>query len=313
MAPVRRRVFRLATVLVVSSLLTLPSGSLEADPGGSAQASSAAPQVPPVAFHGPSYRYDERGVFERTALDVVAIPAGAAVWERGEWLTFGGVVAATGALMVPTDPSPDVRLDNWIEREFDPWMPDLWKMEYQAFLWGGLALGGFGSWGYAALTGNRRLAEAMSLTGEAVAVSQVYHLSLKLLTGREGPRMARGRGIFHGPAESLRLFPAGFPSGHFATLYAVFGTAQAYWEFPTVWDVTGHVLMGALASTHVLNHRHFLSEIIAGSAMGYAVGRWVVRHRSTRFEYRDGRSLRVTLLPTPRGVSVAFDLSGMIR
>jgi hypothetical protein len=242
-------------------------------------------------------------------VDVVAIPAGVVDWSGGDWATFGGLTAVTSALMLPTDPSPDARLDNWIEGAFDPWMPDLWQMEYQAFLWGGLAVGGLGSWGYAELTGNRKLAQAMSLVGESIAVSQVYHLGIKLLTGREGPRMGNGRGDFLGPGGSLDTFPAGTPSGHFATLYAAFGASQSYWDFPLVWDVTGHVLMGTLASTHVINHRHFLSEIVAGSAMGYAIGQWVVRHRSTRFEYREGRAVRVSVVPGLRGISLSIQLA----
>lgn len=278
-------------------------------PGQEPATERSTSEAPSVIYHGPEYRYDEAGVFERVATDVVAIPAGVVDWSAGDWATFGGVMAPTVALMLPTNPSPDVRLDNWIEGTFDPWMPDLWKMEYQAFLWGGLAVGGFGSWGYAELTDNRKLAQAMSLVGESVAVSQVYHLGIKILTGREGPRMAEGRGIFHGPLESYRMFPAGTPSGHFATLYAVFGASQAYWRFPLAWDVTGHVLMGTLASTHVINHRHFLSEIIAGSALGYAVGQWVVRHRSTRYEYRDRRAVRISVVPRPRGISLSIQLS----
>jgi hypothetical protein len=298
------------TTVLIWWCLSCPAASVFAEAPERDETAKATKHATPAAiFHGPAYRYDQAALLERSATDVVAIPAGVVNWSGGGWATFGGLMAGTTALMLPTDPSPDARLDDWIERRFDPWMPDLWQMKYQAFLWGGLAAGGLGSWGYAKVTGNRKLAEAMSLVGESVAVSQVYHLSIKILTGRAGPRMGQGRGIFRGPGGSFDTFPAGTPSGHFATLYAAFGASESYWDFPLAWDVTGHLLMGILASTHVINHRHFLSEIVAGSAMGYAIGQWVVRHRSTRYEYREGRAVRVSVGPARRGISLSIQVA----
>ena len=256
---------------------------------------------------GQQLRYGEAGVFKRVLFDVAAIPGNLPRWDEEDWALFTGLNAAGGALMWPLQPSLDVRIDRGIRDVFDPWMPDIWGMEFQIPLWGGLAVGGFGSWGIGALTGNDELAESMSLVGESVAVAQVYHLFFKLLTGRQGPRRGEKTGLFLGPTEAPRLFPEGTPSGHFATIYAIYGASQAYWEFPLVWDVVGHAVIGTLAATHVLNHRHYASEIVLGSAMGYAISHWVVRHRSTRFRYdAQGNPVRVNLVPGPGNLSLSI-------
>ena len=302
---------RWSAVLVLVLTVVGSAGAIAESPGDDEPSTERAvePPPPPGPFLGERYRYGRMKLVERTAYDLVAIPAGVADWRAEQWAVFSGVMVPAFALMAPTDPSPDVRLDRWFQKEFDPWFPDIWAMEYQIPFWTTLGVGGFGTWGIAAATDNDRLAQSMSMMAESVAVSQVYHMSLKLMTGREGPRDEQGRGIFHGPPGFFDYFPAGTPSGHFATLYAMWGAAQQYWQFPVGWDVTGHVVLGSLASTHVITHRHYLSESLVGSAMGYAIGQWVVRHRSTRYEYREGRAVRVTVLPRPRGLALSFQFT----
>lgn len=267
------------------------------------QTTREAPSPGPLL--GPSYRYQQSNLFERTFYDLAAIPANIPFWSLRDWAIFGGLAVSSGALLWPADPSLDVRLDRWITREVDPWMPDVWQAKFQGPFWAVLGVGTLGTWGIGALRGREDVVEGMSLMAEAVAVAQVYHIGLKLLTGRQGPRDGNGRGRFFGPARAFEIFPDGIPSGHFATIYAVFGSAQAYWRPPLAVDIGGHLLVGSLAATHVLNHRHFLSEIVLGAAMGYAISRWVVRHRSSRYEYRDGRSIRISLVPWREGLAVS--------
>jgi hypothetical protein len=59
-----------------------------------------------------------------------------------------------------------------------------------------------------------------------------------------------------------------------------------------------HLGAGFLVSALVLDDYHFLSDVLWGGAMGYAVGTWVIRNRSSRYSYgSDGQSLRLTLIP----------------
>ncbi len=247
-----------------------------------------------------SLRYDETGVFVRLLADIPAIPVSIATWQPWEWATFGAVSASVGGLMLPLDPPPDQRLDDLVTEHVDPWMPDIWGTPTQAVLWVTVASAGASAWGIAALRGETRLAESMSLAGEALAATQFYHLTLKLSLGREDET-----GKLRGFPESLSQFPAGTPGGHFATLYSLYGALEAYWQPRWYVRVAAHTVLAAGALTHFLNHRHLLSDQIWGASMGYSIGHWVVKNRSTRYRFDSaGEPTRIVVVPWRRGLAL---------
>ncbi|MCB9780505.1 MAG: phosphatase PAP2 family protein [Alphaproteobacteria bacterium] len=258
--------------------------------------------LPPL--HGPAFRYGELGLFPRAFSSMAAIPLGVPRWRAKGWLGLAGVMVPVGAMMLPLDPSPDARVEHWLLAH-DDGVPEIWATEMQAVLWPTLAVGTLATWGGAALADRPDIEQGMSLTVESVAVAQVYHLTLKMLIGREGPEHGDPPlGRILGPTASFRLFPAGTPSGHAATLFAMLGATQVYFA-PPVWvTVLTHGLTGGLVVMHVVNHRHFASDSLWGSALGYSVGAWVVKHRSTRYGYRDGAYRPVRIDRTP--VQVGF-------
>ena len=66
-----------------------------------------------------------------------------------------------------------------------------------------------------------------------------------------------------------------------------------------------HTVLATLAVTHFLNHRHFLSDQILGASLGYAISKWVVRHRSSRFAYDATASpTRLAVVPMGRGLAL---------
>ncbi|WP_248355904.1 phosphatase PAP2 family protein [Anaeromyxobacter oryzae] len=254
---------------------------------------------------GDGTRYDDRNVIARVLLDVVAIPADVPRWSAEDAIPLALVLDTSVALMVD-DPSADVRLDRWISSEVDPHLPLVWNDVMQPVLWAGIAVGGFGTWWWAATHDRAYVAQGMSLMGEAVAVSQVYHLAVKFAVGREGPRDGDRTGRVHGPATAFRVYPAGTPSGHAATLYALLSAGTAYFE-PPMWAQVGlHTLVGGVVVFHVIDHRHFLSESLLGSTLGWSVGRWVVLHRASPARDRRGPSLGVAPLPVAGATGVSL-------
>ncbi len=265
-----------------------------------------APQVRAEGFLlGPEYRWPEKNVFLRVGADVVAIPAGVTRWEANDWAQFAGWSAAVGTLMFAGRPSLDVQLDRWMLKNLDDHVPFIWGIPMQAVLWSAIGVGGLGTWWWALFTGNDHLAQGLSLMVEALAVSQVYHLSLKFLIGRDGPDTGDGTGRILGPLNAFRVYPAGTPSGHAATLFSLMSAGLAYFDPPWwVHAVTIGAVSGLIAF-HVINHRHFLSDSVWGAAMGWYVGRWVVKHRASELPLRSRE--------TPGQVSVtpvAFERGG---
>jgi hypothetical protein len=250
----------------------------------------AARRVDAGPFLGDRYRWAEMPLLQRIAFDVIAIPANVPGWSAGDFAQLALWTGAGVALSAPGNPPADVRLERWFRDRAGPG-PLVWSGAMQGALWGTIAVGAFGTWGWAAATGRHDVAQGLSLMGEALAVTQVYHVSAKLLIGRSGPTDGDGRGAFGGPANAVRVYPAGMPSGHAATLYSLLSAGTAYFE-PPGWVTIGlHALVGGVVAFHVIDHRHFASESLWGAAVGWYTGQWVVRHRAS-YRFADAPSRR---------------------
>lgn len=250
---------------------------------------------------GDRYRWAHRNVVSRVLLDVVAIPGNVGSWGRGDWLQLAFWSGAVAVPWFAGEPSLDVQLDRWAYRDVNPAVPTIWNDRMQPALWTSIAVAGFGTWAWASATGNDDVAQGCSLMGEALAVTQVYHLTLKLLIGRGGPRDGDRTGAVKGPANAFAVYPGGTPSGHAGTLFSLASAGFAYLRPPWWVQAIGYAGVTSLVAFHVVDHRHFLSESIWGSAMGWYVGRWVVRHRASWRYGERGRAPGVAVVPARVG------------
>lgn len=245
-------------------------------------------------FQGPRYRYNELNVFARIGADLVAIPAGVGQWDAADWSKFGAVVVPTVALMWPGDPSLDVQIQRWVQDQqtpgwdvFFPWLENT-AMSVGTLIY----VGAF--WGIGWITGDDTILELASLSSEALTVTQTYHVTMKILLGREGPLLSNREGLIHGP--TTRFYPSGTPSGHAATTGALLGVLSEYFDN---WAVSAAAIAGTtyVSASLVYNDQHFVSDVVWGASMGWSVGAWVVRHRSTRYRDTDDGVQRITIMP----------------
>lgn len=228
------------------------------------------------------------GLLLRTGMDVIAIPASSIHWSGADWAVVGGVVGTTAALSVPLPGgSIDVRFQNSLHSVLGPDHPRIWTPYGDLMIWTAVWGGAAGMLFYGLEANNPELAEGATLAVEAMSVAEVYHLFLKFSTGREGPLQGEGLGEYGGPMEALSRFPSGTPSGHASAIGAAVGVLTTYFNDPllSVLSVTGGII---LCTALVADDYHYLSDVIVGAAMGYAVGTWVVHHRSSHFR-DDGR------------------------
>jgi undecaprenyl-diphosphatase len=92
--------------------------------------------------------------------------------------------------------------------------------------------------------------------------------TLKYVVGRPRPAAAE---------TSLSLELDSFPSGHATSVFAV-ATALAS-SYPALrWPLYG--LAAAIALGRVYLARHYLSDVIAGAFIGFAIASLLVRHRA---------------------------------
>jgi hypothetical protein len=240
------------------------------------------------------------------AFDLAAMPAGvtnASAHDVGAALAIGGFTWALMAGPLPVDAQLQLearRVFGHRDTRFRLWTP-----LFDSLLFASIAVASFGTFFAGFLVKQSEWVEVTALMLEAFAVGQFFHLVPKLLLGREGPKDADGLGVIWGPRRGFELFPAGTPSGHAITLYALMGVLSTYYDNP--WLTVGLQLLGfGFCATMFVDDYHFVSDLVWGAAMGWAIGDWVVRNRSSRFASRPGGPMRLQPIVEPRSGTVAL-------
>lgn len=254
------------------------------------------------------FRYGNLWLIPRGVLSGVAIPLSIPTWSPHQITRMVATTATVTTMMLPFEPSLDVRLYRAMQSARTPFLDAILPKIYTIPMTIGIAA-------YTTILAagfyffkRPRLREYVSLMLEALGVVQFYHVSLKLLIGREGPYQSEGEGRVFGPTRVF--FPGGTPSGHTASAFAILVTAAEYYG---TWPIRILAYVGAsyLATSFAYNNQHFASDVIWGAMMGDTVARWVVRHRSS---VNRGPALRPKLqaapMVVPGGAGFSLSLSG---
>ncbi len=296
-----------------------------------AQAEPAAVTPPKGLYLGDEWRYRPtgfvgwlKGVFTRPFVDLVSIPSNYGAWDGADFATFTGTLGTAVAMAVPiSGRSLDSRLQDQLHvwrgpncayardaTYCDPPKPSGFRVWRGG--WGDAAIIGvvtglpLALLAYGALDSDPALVEAGTLAIESFLVAEAFHVSLKLLLGREAPLADHGNGSFYGPTTAN--WPDGWPSGHAATIFSIAATYALYFHQPWL-EVLLLGVATALSVMLVVDDTHFAGEVLVGAAIGYCSGRFVVQHRSTRYQNgEDGAPVRLVAL-TPLQVPGGYGLA----
>jgi membrane-associated phospholipid phosphatase len=119
-----------------------------------------------------------------------------------------------------------------------------------------------------------RARETGLLSWEALVNSEIVVVSLKAITERRRPHQEHRGDFFRGGTS--------FPSGHAIHAWSVATViANEYSDHRAV-QVAAYGTATAVSLARFTGEKHFLSDILVGSALGYGVGRYVYRahHRA---------------------------------
>jgi hypothetical protein len=120
-----------------------------------------------------------------------------------------------------------------------------------------------------------RLAEASSLSAEALLSAGLWSTALKAVTARARPAGGSNGKFFQykpGPGETVGSFPSGHATGAF-TVATVFAHVYADQKWVS-WVAYGTA--GLIGASRVALARHFPSDVIVGGLLGNSIGRMVV-------------------------------------
>jgi membrane-associated phospholipid phosphatase len=111
---------------------------------------------------------------------------------------------------------------------------------------------------------------------EALVDSEIVVVGLKAITQRKRPLASVHRGDFFKGGRS-------FPSGHSIHAWSV-ATVIAYEYSDHRWvQISAYAIASAVSIARYTGEKHFLSDVLVGSAMGYGIGRYIYRahHRKS--------------------------------
>jgi len=112
---------------------------------------------------------------------------------------------------------------------------------------------------------------------------------IKIFVGRTRPKLLFADGTYDFTWFGLRADHWSFPSGHAATVAALMTALWCLWPRPLWLYVAGAAL---IAASRVITGQHYLSDVIAGAAIGVVVTRliasWMLRPRGNRAAFAPG-------------------------
>jgi len=140
------------------------------------------------------------------------------------------------------------------------------------------------------LTHNARARETGILAAEALVNGAIVGSALKLASQRQRPPVDNGSGEFFDGGSS-------FPSGHAINAWSVATIlAREYGKDRTALKIALYGTAAAVSITRYTGRKHFLSDTLIGSAIGYGIGRFVYdRHHDPSLDKKESSAISKVL------------------
>jgi len=219
-------------------------------------------------------------------------------------LLWGGLLALTGVLIhndeaIYQDIKAFQDRHDWVDRS-TPFFSDM-AQGYPFALAGAIWVGG-------ALTRNEHAKETGYLALQSMLHSFIVVQVVKHLTGRCRPSAFGGEDRWAGPSGFFKRYEAGkwshydaMFSGHTVTLWSLATVLAHQYRETVVIPVLAYSLatLGGMAT--VTDDLHWLSDVVLGAAVGYAISRFVIHRRSRRVQvapviHHDGVGIGVRII-----------------
>jgi membrane-associated phospholipid phosphatase len=156
------------------------------------------------------------------------------------------------------------------------------------------ALVGLGATGY--ITHNNKLATTTLLATQSYLTAGAVQLVLKALTGRQRPTYTDKYTLgseprFHGPfyqAVDINGYKtnSSFPSGHTTGAFAAATVYSLEYKDKKLVPFISYGIATAIGLSRIIENKHWLTDVVAGAALGYITGQQVVNnyHRYARIK-----------------------------
>jgi hypothetical protein len=142
-----------------------------------------------------------------------------------------------------------------------------------------------------------RARETGLLSAEALVDSMIVESALKEISQRARPMTGIERSEFFDGGNS-------FPSGHSTQAWAVATVIANEYKDRRAVQITAYGMAAAVSVARFTGQKHYLSDVVAGSALGYAIGRYVYTTH-----HRSGAVSQLTIFPQFNRTAHTYGLS----
>ncbi|MES2319266.1 MAG: YjbH domain-containing protein [Pseudomonadota bacterium] len=150
--------------------------------------------------------------------------------------------------------------------------------------------------GTAVALGDERMQNMGIISLQSVAGALGVTAVGKYVTGRARP--GEERGPWSSVGDNYSRGNSSFPSGHSAVAFAAVTPFAKEYDAPWLYGVAAVSSMGRVA-----NRQHWVSDVVAGGLVGYAMGSILWQGQ------RDNTRSRLSVMPGPKEISVAWQTS----
>ena len=206
-------------------------------------------------------------------------------WDRYDWMKAGLVIGATSGLMLVDADIRDFARRNQtsLGNKAAAFENSLGNPLYTLPPFGLFYL-------YGHIYDDPKARQTSLLAAESLAISGAFAWTLKVTTQRPRPFTGATPGTWNGPSSKMSDYS--FPSGHATAAFSVASVlAEEYGTNPYVPPIV-YGLATLTGFARVYGDKHWASDVFFGGAIGYFVGKAVVRYHTVLGD------APLTILPT---------------
>lgn len=214
---------------------------------------------------------DDIDIFFTTGRDVIFSPT---KFDRDDWINLSATTAITSFTFLIDEPIKKLVKENRTDFSNKIFaIDDFYHLESMGIMMGGIYFTGL-------IQKNERNRNLGLKLLQSTAYTAGATLLFKFLIGRERPTES-DESMSFSPFNTKWNFNS-IPSGHSSLAFA-FSTIMANEHNNFFWKFCWYTLSSLTAIARIHNNHHWLSDTIAGAALGYFIGEFVSNHKSNKY------------------------------
>jgi membrane-associated phospholipid phosphatase len=196
-------------------------------------------------------------------------------WTQTDWLIFTGTAAVTAGSFIVDKRAGIFSKTTFGDNLFS--IDNVFNLTYPAVAIVGL-------YGCGLIFDDAKVRNLGLQVVESCTYAGIVTTFIKSATGRSRPYLGKGNMNWH-PVK-FNTEQTSFPSGHATLAFAVSSVMANYLD-NFYWKTGWYAIAALVGTARIYHDKHWLSDVVMGSAIGYFIGDYVSRDPQNKSEQKD--------------------------